>query len=56
VLCVKFCFKEVKTAAENHNMLHEASGDDALSQTMAYEQFKHSKNGKTSTDDNKQSG
>jgi hypothetical protein len=27
-LCVKFCFKIGKIAAETHNMLHEAYGDD----------------------------
>jgi hypothetical protein len=33
-ICVKFCFKVGKTAVETHNMLHEAYGNDALSQTM----------------------
>jgi hypothetical protein len=34
-ICVKFCF--------THNMLHEAYGDDALSQTVIYEWFRHLK-------------
>jgi hypothetical protein len=42
-ICVKFCFKIVKTAAETHNMLREAYGDDALSQ-ITYEWFKRFKN------------
>jgi hypothetical protein len=45
-ICVEFCFK-----AETHNMLHEAYGDDASSQTTTYEWFKRFKNGITSTDD-----
>jgi hypothetical protein len=54
-LCVKFCFKVGKTAAETH-MLLEAYGDDALSQTTTDEWFKPFENGRTSTDDNERSG
>jgi hypothetical protein len=56
IIYVKFCVKVGKTAAETHNMLHEACGDDALSQTVTYECFKHFKNGITSTNDEEQSG
>jgi hypothetical protein len=31
-ICVKFCFKFNKTAAETHRMLKEAFGEQALSQ------------------------
>jgi hypothetical protein len=36
-ICVKFFFNVEKTAAETHNMLHEAYGDDASSQMMICE-------------------
>jgi hypothetical protein len=49
--CVKFHFKVGKTAAETHNMFHEAHGDDAPSQMPTYEWFRHFKNGKTARDD-----
>jgi hypothetical protein len=35
-ICVKFCVKVGKTAAEAHSMLCEAYGSDALSHTMTY--------------------
>jgi hypothetical protein len=43
-ICVKFCFKVGKTAAETHNMLREAYCDDAACQTTTYEWSKHLKN------------
>jgi hypothetical protein len=49
-MCVKLCFKVGKTAAETHNILHEAYGNDVWSQ-MTYELFKHFKNGRNSTND-----
>jgi hypothetical protein len=52
-ICVKFCLKVGKTAAETHNMLHVAYCDDALCQTTTYEWSKHFENGRTSTDDEK---
>jgi hypothetical protein len=55
-ICVKFCFKVGKTAAETHSMLHEAYDNDVLSQTMTYEWFRHFKNWRTSVDDNEWSG
>jgi hypothetical protein len=39
-MCVKFCFKVGKAAAETHNILREAYGDLSLSQTMTYAWFK----------------
>jgi hypothetical protein len=55
-ICVKFCSRVGKTAAETHNMLLEAYDDDALSQMTTYERFKRFKNGRTSTDDDERSG
>jgi hypothetical protein len=55
-ICVKFCFRVGKTAAETHNMLLEAYSDDASSQTMTCKWFKRFKNGRTSIDDDQQSG
>jgi hypothetical protein len=54
-ICIKFCIEVGKTAAETHNMLREAYGDDALNQTTTYEWFKSFKNGRTSTDDDERS-
>jgi hypothetical protein len=50
-ICVKFCVKVRKTAAETHNMLRDAYGNDALNQTMTYEWFKSFKNGRISDDE-----
>jgi hypothetical protein len=55
-ICIKFCFKVGKTVTETHSMLNEACSNDAMSQTTISEWSKHFKNGRTSTDDNKQSG
>jgi hypothetical protein len=54
-ICVKFCFKVGKTAAETH-MLCEAYDDDASSQTMTYEWFKRLRTGRNSTDDDELHG
>jgi hypothetical protein len=44
-ICIQFCFKLCKTAAEKYKMLKEAFGDNALGQTQIYEWFKRFKNG-----------
>jgi len=54
-ICIKFCFKLDKTAAETHRMLREAFGDNALSQTQTYERFTHFKKGMMSVDDDEPS-
>jgi len=36
-ICIKFCFKLNKTAAETHPMLKEAFGEQALSQARTSE-------------------
>jgi hypothetical protein len=53
-ICVKFCVKVEKTAAETHNILREAYSDDTLSEST-YEWFRHFKNGRTSMDDDERS-
>jgi hypothetical protein len=46
-ICVKVYSNVGKTAAEAHIMLHEAYGDDTLSQMTTYKWFKRFKNGRT---------
>jgi hypothetical protein len=36
-VCIKFCFKLGKTAAETHHMLKQAFGDSSLGQTQSYD-------------------
>jgi len=55
-ICIKFCFKLNKTAAETHLMLKEAFGEQALSQARTYEWFKRFKDGLESVEDHKHSG
>jgi len=39
-ICIKFCFKLNKTAAENNQMLKEAFGEQVLRQAGTFEWFK----------------
>jgi hypothetical protein len=55
-ICIKFCFKLKKTAAETHQMLKEVFGEQALSQARTFEWFKHFKDGRESVEDRKHSG
>jgi hypothetical protein len=55
-ICVKLCLKLGAPSEKTHNMLFEAYGDDAMSQTTTYEWFKRFKNRRTSTDDDERSG
>jgi len=55
-ICIKFCFKLNKTAAETHRMLKEAFGEQALSQARTFEWFKCFKDGWESVEDRKHSG
>jgi hypothetical protein len=50
-ICIKFCFKLGKTAAETHRILREAFGNNVLHQTQTYGKFKRFKNCKMSVDD-----
>jgi len=42
-ICINFCFKLGKTAAETHKMLKKACGDNVLSQMQTYRWFKRFK-------------
>jgi hypothetical protein len=55
-ICLKFCFKLGKTAAETHKMLKEAFGDNALGLTHTCGWFKRFRNGRMSVDDDQRSG
>jgi hypothetical protein len=55
-ICIKFCFKLNKTAAEVDQMLKEAFGEQALSQARTFEWFKHFKDGWESVENHKHSG
>jgi len=55
-ICINFCFKLNKTAAETHRMLKEAFGEQALSQTRTFEWFERYKDGRESIEDRKHSG
>jgi hypothetical protein len=45
-ICITFCFKLNKTAAETHRMLKEAFGVQASSQARTCEWFKRFKDGR----------
>jgi len=55
-ICIKFCLKLNKTAAETHQMLKEAFGEQASSQARTFEWFKHFKEGRESVEDRTHSG
>ena len=55
-ICIKFCFRLNKTAAETHRMLQEAFGEQALSQARTFEWFMCFKDGRESVEDRKHSG
>jgi hypothetical protein len=55
-ICIKFCFKLNKTAAETHRILKEAFDEQALIQARTFAWFKRFKVGRESVDDRKYSG
>ena len=55
-ICIKFCFRLNKTAAETHRMLKEAFYEQALGQARTFEWFKRFKDGRESVEDSKHSG
>ena len=55
-ICIKFCFNLKKTAAETHQILQEAFGDNAMSQSKTFLWHKRFKDGRTSVDDDECSG
>jgi hypothetical protein len=42
-VCIKFCFKLGKTAAETHQILKQAFDDNSLGQTQIYDWYTHFK-------------
>jgi hypothetical protein len=50
-VCIKFCQKRGKTATETYEMLQQAFGETALSQSKTFEWYSRFKNGHTSIDD-----
>jgi len=54
-ICIKFCFKLNKTAAETHRKLKEVFGEQALNKATIFEWFKCSKDGQESVEDCKHS-
>ena len=55
-MCIKFCFRLGKTAADTYKMLKETFGDNAQGLTLTYEWFKRFKNGRMSVHDDECSG
>jgi hypothetical protein len=50
-ICINFCFKLSKMAAETHKMLKKACGDNVLNQMQTYKWFTHFKDGWISVND-----
>jgi hypothetical protein len=55
-VCIKFCQKLGKTATETYEMLQQAFGETALSQSKTSEWYSRFKNGRTSIDDDPHTG
>lgn len=55
-ICIKFCFKLGKTAAETHRMLDDAFGVDAMSKSKMFSWHKCFKEGRMCVDDDERSG
>jgi hypothetical protein len=54
-ICVKFCFRLVKTASETHEMLKTAFGDNAMGRTQSFEWLCPFKREETSVEDSERS-
>jgi hypothetical protein len=55
-VCIKFCFKLEKAAADMHQMSKQAFGGNSLGQTRTYAWYNRFKNDRISTDDADRSG
>jgi hypothetical protein len=55
-VCIKFCQKLGKTATETYEMLQQAFGETALSRSETFERYFQFKNGRTSIDDDPNTG
>jgi len=47
-ICIKFCFKIIKTATEMYQLLQQAYGEDAMGRTQVFDSFRRFKEGRTS--------
>jgi hypothetical protein len=55
-VCIKFCQKLGKMATETYEMLQQAFGETAFSQSKTFEWYSQFKNGRTSIDDDPHTG
>lgn len=55
-ICIKFCFKLSKNAADTHWMPQQAFCDQALNRARTLERFRRFKDGRESVEDNERSG
>ena len=53
---INFCVKLAKTGKATHEMLVQAYGDDAMSQTLTYEWVSRFQSGRTSVEDDPRQG
>jgi len=55
-ICVKFCFKMVKTATETYQLLQQAFGEDAMGRTQVFDWFSRFTEGRTSVENDSRLG
>jgi len=55
-ICIKFCFKNGKTATETYQLLQQAYGEDAMGRTQVFDWFRRFKEGRTSVESDPRSG
>ena len=55
-ICITFCFKIGKTAAETYPLLQQAYGEDATGRTQVFDWFLRFKEGRTSVESDPRSG
>ena len=49
-ICIKLCFKIVKTATETYYLLQQAYGADAMGRTQVFDCIRRFKEGRTSVE------
>jgi len=55
-ICIKFCFKIVKTATETYQLLQQAYGEDTMGRTQVFDWLRRFKEGRTSSESDPRSG
>ena len=55
-ICIKFCFKIVKTATETYQLLQQAYGEDTMGRTQVFDWLRRFKEGRTSIESDPRSG